>query len=369
MKKTTMNENNLDSQEIQSNPFLSRFGIVGFFALFTILFSLILFMFKNTEEGGAFSQDNKDTQNTQNASVFDVPNLTEIENSKDEIVPVKVVLYKDPFENIELEAQAVYVIDTITGKTLYERNKNTRMPLASLTKTMTALVSSEILGSDDLVTISEKDVQEEGNSGLLFGEKWKFGNLLDFTLITSSNDGASAIASVAGAFSFKNDTTTNGTTTKLQDPKEIFIQKMNERAEALDFIKMEFFNESGLDLSDTQSGAYGTAEEVASLFEYILKNNPQLMKATVHETLDFNSQNNITHTAKNTNEFVKSFPGLLVSKTGYTNLAGGNLALAFDSGIGTPIIIIVLGSTIDGRFEDVMKLYYASLEEISQEVY
>lgn len=359
---TENNENVLDleNQNFQDDALLSRYGVVVFFILFVSLFASTLFIFKNTEDGGAFAKEDESTQNIQNASVFDIPIIEE----EDEIIPVKVVLYKDPFENIKLEAQSVYVLDTVTGKTLYERNKNTRRPLASLTKAMTALVATEVIRSNDLVSITALDVKEEGNSGLLLGEKWKFSNLLDFTLMTSSNDGASAIASVAGAFSVK-----KGTTTIPQNPKEIFVEKMNEQAEELNLTRMEFFNESGLDLNDTQSGAYGTAEEVAALFEYILKNNPDLMEATVYETLDFNSQNSITHTAKNTNEFVESYPGLLMSKTGYTNLAGGNLAVAFDSGIGTPVIIVVLGSTIDGRFEDVMKLYEASLEEINQGMY
>ena len=359
-------ENNLDSQKTQNYP-LSWMGVVAFFALFTLVFSSTLFVLKNSQGGGVLARGDESAQNTgntQNASVFDVPDPTDVQNSNNNIVPVKVVLYKDPFADIELEAQAVCVIDTITGKILYERNKNTRLPLASLTKIMTAYVATDAIGGDVSVAISTEDIRKEGNSGLLLGEKWKLSNLLDFTLMTSSNDGASAIASAAGAF-----LQYQGTTTTERDPKKIFIEKMNKQAEALDLTHMEFNNESGLDISNMQSGAYGTAYEVAMLFEYILKDDPNLLKATVHKTLEINSQNNIVHTAKNTNEFVESFPGLLASKTGYTDMAGGNLGVAFDSGIGSPVIIVVLGSTIEGRFEDVIKLYYASLEEISQGVY
>ena len=359
-------ENDLDSQKIQDHP-LSWIGVFAFFALFTLVFSSTLFVLKNSQGGGVFAQGDEGTQNTgntQNASVFDVPDPTDVQNSEDDTVPVKVVLYKDPFEDIELEAQAVCVIDTVTGKILYERNKNTRLPLASLTKIMTAYVATDTIGGDVSVAISAEDIGKEGNSGLLLGEKWKLSNLLDFTLMTSSNDGASAIASTVGAFSLR-----QGTTTDEQNPKKIFIAEMNEQAQALDFIHMEFNNESGLDISNTQSGAYGTAYEVAMLFEYILKDDPDLLKATTHEFLEINSENNIVHTAKNTNEFVGSFPGLLVSKTGYTDLAGGNLGVVFDSGIGSPVVIIVLGSTIDGRFEDVKKLYEAAIKEIGQGVY
>ena len=362
-------ENNMDtqtdSQKIQSNVF-SWWGIFAFFALFTMVFSSTLFVLKNSQGGGIFAQGDEEAQNvgnTQNASVFDVPDPTNVQRSDNDVVPVKVVLYKDPFADIVLEAQAVCVIDTVTGKVLYERNKNTRLPLASLTKVMTAYVAIETVGGNESVAISAEDIGKEGNSGLLLGEKWKLSNLLDFTLMTSSNDGASAIAFAAGTFLQHQSTTT------LQDPKKTFITEMNEKAQALELTHLEFNNESGLDISNAQSGAYGTAYEVAKLFEYILKDNPHLLKATTNEILEINSQSNIVHTAKNTNEFVESFPGLLASKTGYTDMAGGNLGVVFDSGIGTPVIIVVLGSTLDGRFEDVMKLYYASLEEISQGVY
>ena len=358
-------ENNLNSQAYKVNTFLSWGVILAFFALFTVMSSSTLFVLTNSQAPSVFTRDGENVQNTQNASVFNISDpTTEVQNSNDNIVPVKVILYKDPFADIELKAQAVCVIDTVTGKILYERNKNTRMPLASLTKVMMALVATDAVGGDESVTISVEDIEKEGNSGLFLDEKWKLANLLDFTLMTSSNDGASAIASTVGAFLQR-----QGTTTSLENPKKTFIKEMHEKAQALELAHLEFNNESGLDISNTQSGAYGTAYEVAMLFEYVFKNKPNLLKVTTNEILEINSENNIVHTAKNTNEFVGSFPGLLASKTGYTDMAGGNLGVIFDSGIGSPIVMIVLGSTIDGRFEDIMKLYEASIKEVGQEVY
>ena len=52
---------------------------------------------------------------------------------------------------------------------------------------------------------------------------------------------------------------------------------------------------------------------------------------------------------------------LIASKTGYTDLAGGNLVIAFDAGFNHPIIVSVLGSTIDGRFTDAEALVWAAL--------
>jgi D-alanyl-D-alanine carboxypeptidase len=58
---------------------------------------------------------------------------------------------------------------------------------------------------------------------------------------------------------------------------------------------------------------------------------------------------------------VNRFPDLLLSKTGYTDLAGGNLVIVYDAGINHPIAIVVLGSTEDGRFTDVSQLIAATL--------
>ena len=70
--------------------------------------------------------------------------------------------------------------------------------------------------------------------------------------------------------------------------------------------------------------------------------------------------------AKNTNIDVEKIPGLLASKTGYTTLAGGNLVVAFDASIGRPIIVVVLGSSQEGRFKDVQSLVNASIKYVSQ---
>ena len=71
------------------------------------------------------------------------------------------------------------------------------------------------------------------------------------------------------------------------------------------------------------------------------------------------------HTATNTNEVVGSIPGLIASKTGFTDLAGGNLVVAFDAGINRPVIISVLGATKDGRFTDMEMLVNASLRALN----
>jgi len=71
--------------------------------------------------------------------------------------------------------------------------------------------------------------------------------------------------------------------------------------------------------------------------------------------LQNSTKKGINYTAENTNKLVDSLPKTTGSKTGYTVLAGGNLVMEFD--FDRPIIITILGSTKDGRFEDMTKLY------------
>jgi len=265
---------------------------------------------------------------------------------------------KNPFEGLDLEATSVYVLDVMSGKSLYNYNENTKLPLASLTKMMTAIVATDLVPNSTIVTIDKSDISTEGDSGLLVGEKWRMSDIIDFTLTTSSNDGASAIATVAGSLG------QNAYGVSSKQAKADFVNKMNLKTEEIGLSDTYFLNESGLDLNKNQSGSYGTAKEVASLMAYILKNKSELMEATSRDKFLISSLNNVGHMATNTNQILADIPGLLASKTGFTDLAGGNLVVAFDAGMMHPIIISVLGSSVDGRFSDMDKLVWASLKSL-----
>ena len=67
-----------------------------------------------------------------------------------------------------------------------------------------------------------------------------------------------------------------------------------------------------------------------------------------------------THNVENTNTSAAAIPGLIGSKTGFTDLAGGNLAVVFDVGLSRPVIAVVLGSTKETRFTDIEQLVNAT---------
>lgn len=263
----------------------------------------------------------------------------------------------DHFAGIALTAKAAYVYDAATGVVLYAKNEHEALPLASLTKAMTALVAAESGDRASTVAIRPDDVLVEGDSGLLPGEKLPLKDILDFTLVASSNDGAHAVAAWAGG-------SVDDTSGAYGAPEDRFVVRMNEHAKKIGLADTTFSNPTGLDLSSYTAGAYGSARDMAFLFAYINKNHPEILSATTNDRVTVWSQDALPHTATNTNPYVTKIPGITGSKTGYTELAGGNLVISIDAGVARPVIIAVLGSTEQGRFEDVAHLAQAALEAI-----
>ena len=249
------------------------------------------------------------------------------------------------FAGTNLEAKSSFVWDVVNKSEMFSKNADLALPLASLTKIMTVITANKILAPSDLITITKEHLTPEGDSELIVGDNWTAKDLTDFTLLTSSNDGAYALASAAG-------------------DHVGFIKSMNGMASLIGLANSKFWNEHGLDRETDRGGAYGSARDMAILFEFALKAFPDLMEATRYKNLNFVSAV-ANYNASNTNLFIDQIPGLIASKTGFTDLAGGNLVIAFDAGLQRPIIISVLGSTQEGRFKDALQLVEATMKYIN----
>lgn len=267
----------------------------------------------------------------------------------------------NPFDAVSLEAKAAYVYDVKQAKVLFAQNENEVMPLASVTKLMTALVGTKLIPDYNEVIISREALAQEGDSGLFVNERWRVNDLVDYTLLVSSNDGARALASTAGARVLR----TELSSTTALNPQELFVAEMNREAQILGLTRTYFLNETGLDVGEGTAGAYGSARDMAHLIAYITRMYPEVLEATRYDSMYFESLNDLQHTATNTNVIAGAIPGLIGSKTGYTELAGGNLVITFDVGLGYPIVVSVLGSSIDGRFDDVAQLVQASINYVA----
>ncbi len=254
----------------------------------------------------------------------------------------------NPFLSINIEAKAAIVLDAKTGEVLYEKNSDTELPLASVTKLMTALVANEILNNEGNIKIDQNDIAQAGDSGLSDGETFSVKKLNDLTLLVSSNDGAFALAAAAGAF------------LNSSEPAAAFVKAMNIKAKELGLTKTYYRNPTGLDLTSTEAGAYGSASDMAYLMKHIISTVPEILEETTTDKTVIYNQAGVYHEAENTNPIVNSIPGLIGSKTGYTELAGGNLVVAFNVGLDHPVVVAVLGSSHSGRFNDVLKLVKAT---------
>ncbi len=257
-------------------------------------------------------------------------------------VPPKV------FPAVSLEAKAAVVVNAKNGKVIFGKNETEKMPLASITKLMTAYVASQSLGPADQVTISPQALAGGSNAGLLVGDAWTVKNLTDYMLTTSSNGAASALAEAVNSRGLD------------------FISKMNDTAANLGLSSTRYMNETGLDLGQNFGGSYGSATDVATLVRHILKTKPDLMRPTVKPSIYTSSASGLVYTGENTNDIVGKIPGLIGSKTGYTDSAGGNLTVVFDAGLAQPVVIVVLGSSKDGRFSDVLALTRATVDYYSE---
>jgi len=237
-----------------------------------------------------------------------------------------------------LTARAAVVYEVLTGRMLYAKNAEEILPLASLTKLIAA---QAVLARQDPtlhVSITAEAVAPEGDWGFWVGEEWPIDDLIRFALAASSNDAITAAA--IGA---------------LGDGR---VAAINQELERLGLSSTHVFNSTGLDVSESQAGGYGSAHDVALLTAIFLKEHPTFFEATAAPSVTI-TQEGRTLVATSTAIPLLDMPGIIGAKTGYTDLAGGNLVAAFDLELGAPVVIAVLGSTREGRFADVKLLLEA----------
>ncbi len=245
----------------------------------------------------------------------------------------------EAFTGVALEGKSAIVYDLVTGETLYEKNSRSQLPLASLTKLLTVYAAAESLSADSVVTITDTALLSDGESGFAEGQTFRFEDLARIALVSSSNDATAAIAESAAL--------ARATSGK---------SMLASAASAVGLAQTYALNGTGLDESTSVSGGYGSARDIALLSGALLEEAPEIARATVQSSSSIRSREGVLHTLPNTNPGITRVPNALLSKTGFTDLAGGNLAIVYDAGMGRPIAIVVLGSSREGRFTDVNTL-------------
>lgn len=221
---------------------------------------------------------------------------------------------KNTFPKNYIYAQAYLLMDGQNGDVLVAKNIDQALPVASITKIVTALVARETFKLDEVVTVSPTAAGINGsNLGLKTGETITISDLLKGMLVVSGNDAALAIAEHYS---------------KEEANYQPFVDKMNQFAAQHQLTNSHFKDPAGLDDEGRSS-----AREIAHLARYLL-NDPLLAQAVATDLGEVSSTDGrYVHPLKNTNSLVLKTSPLYMSsvigiKTGFTLTAGHCLVSA-----------------------------------------
>ncbi len=231
---------------------------------------------------------------------------------------------------------------------LYEKDSKTPFPIASISKLMTAVIVLENYNLEEEIKIKESEIVSRTEfRDFKWWSETKIGDIIYPMLIESNNSAAFALA-LAGERFFKED----------KEGVELFIEKMNEKAENIGMEKTYFVNPSGLD----GKGEYNlsTVEDIAKLSFYILQQNKNIFEITTFPSFRLYSPDKLMfYEAVNTNDFLhdKNFAwkeNIVGGKTGWTHAAYGCLLLLLEVPEEGNLVNVVLGA--EDRFLEMEKL-------------
>lgn len=208
---------------------------------------------------------------------------------------------------IGTSATGAILINGDTGSVIYEQNAYEKLPMASTTKIMTALLLCENADLEKEITVTDEMVRVEGSSmGLLPGDRVTFHDLLYGMLLASGNDAANTTAiSIGGSV-------------------DGFVKMMNQKASQLGLKDTSFQTPSGLD----GDNHYTTARDLAILARYAMQNE-SFYKAASSQSAVLNYGNPpYRRSLTNHNKLLQSFNGAVGVKTGFTKKSGRCLVSA-----------------------------------------
>lgn len=231
--------------------------------------------------------------------------------------------------NPEISAKAIVIMDKDSKVVLFSKNPNLLFSMASTTKIMTAMTALDYYKMNDVLTIKEEKI-EGVNVGFATGEKFFFKDILYAMLLPSGNDAALAIAQ------------------NYPGGEDIFIKKMNEKAESLHLSNTNFADSIGLE----DSRDYTTPLDLARLSSVALENEifAEAVATKTWGITDITGKNKYFLTNLNQLLGIRGVNGI---KTGYTTEAGQVLITSKKEGEHT-LIIVVMDS--GDRFLDTNKI-------------
>lgn len=230
----------------------------------------------------------------------------------------------------KLSAEGILIQDMPSGVILYSKNAQVRLPPASTTKIMTALVGLDAYKTDDVLTVG-KVIKEGRVMGLVPNEKITFESLLYGALVHSANDAAFTIAENYPGGEAK------------------FYEAMNNKAKEIYLTDTHFTNSIGFDDPDHYTTAIDLAKQaMMGLHNKLFSKIVSTKSITVSD-----AAYSIYHPLTNVNELLGKIPGISGVKTGFTENAGEILVSEVKKN-GRSILIVVLHSR--DRFGDTSKI-------------
>ena len=241
---------------------------------------------------------------------------------------------------LEVAAPSAVLMETTTGKVLYEKNAHERLAPASVTKVMTLLLVMEALESgriswDDTVTASDTAAAKGGSQVYLEqGEQMSMDEMLKAVVVSSANDCATALAEhIAGS-------------------EDAFVEQMNRRAEELGMADTHFVNCTGLDDDPDSAEHLSSAYDIAVMSRELLRHDA----IRRYTTIWMDTVRGGAFGLSNTNKLVRFYQGTTGLKTGYTSGAGHCLsASALRDGVEYVAVVLHCSSSQE-RFQSAKQL-------------
>jgi len=298
------------------------------------------------------------------------PTLAEVRGSKSRVTHKNITKNKTDKKKIAkiakkkkpkpasrgVEAKAVYCVNLRGNQTLLSRNADQQLPVASLTKLVTALVALDQLPLDRKVTVPDHiKTIPKSVVGLKAGDSLSVMDLLHGLLIGSGNDCAETLACAVPGGS------------------KTFIAAMNKKVKSMGVRRTVFYTPSGLDQKtpNTKEGKktvdvdsnVSTAREIATIAGTAFS-NPTIRSICLKKNHVLASSSKPGgYSVKNTNKLLRDNLPLIGGKTGFTARAGHCLATEFTPGRNI-LLIVVLGSP--DHFRDTRLVYHKALKETNR---
>lgn len=239
--------------------------------------------------------------------------------------------------SLDLKSKSAILMDSNSGKVIYEYNADQKLRPASVTKVMTILLIFENLENGnikltDTVPCSENAMSMGGSQIWLEPKDMlTVDEMLKAICVVSANDCCVAMAEfIAGS-------------------TENFVNKMNEKAQSLGMTNTTFVNCHGLD----EDGHLTTAKDIAIMSKELISKYPQVSK---YSTIWMDSLRGGKSQLVNTNKLIRSYSGITGLKTGSTSLALYNLSATATRDNLSLIAVVMAAPTAQDRFNDAKKL-------------